>query len=591
MVQTVLERLRSLRLRNKNNSLAVNKDLYRLLCNKELLAISYNIIKSNPGNMTPGTDNKTLDGISNKVLEEIICGLKNQKFVFKPVRRVYIPKGNGKLRPLGVPSPEDKIVQQAMLLILEPIYEPTFSKYSHGFRSGRSCHTALKNIRKTWSGCKWAIEGDIKGCYDNVDHHVLINILRKKIQDERFIQLIWKLLRSGVIIDNKYVNNKLGTPQGGILSPLLANIYLNEFDQFIHYSMDILNSNTSRRPNPEYKRLESRIWKLRNKINNSTTNLFNKKIELKHLTKERFLIPSKRPVDKKYIRIRYIRYADDWIIGIIGNKDLATKFRFIIKSFLESELKLTLSPEKTHITHLPSRNVKFLGYQIQIGQSSQLTTTSGQNRRSAGWQPRLFMPTNEVIKKLSEKNFCKHGKGVTKKGWILYPDDIITKRYNSILLGLKNYYSPSDNYRTSIYRIQYILKFSWAHTLATKHRTRISKQIRRSKELGLKIESKITNNIWDFKIKIKDPYIGFKVSPLRTKLLSSDKCKICGTKENLEMHHLKALRKDGVLIQDRYMAALMQRMNRKQICVCRNCHNQIHQGKYDGKSLKFIQIN
>lgn len=588
MVNTVLDRLKSLRLRNENNSLAVNKYLYRLLLNKELLTISYNIIKSKPGNMTPGTDNETLDGISNKLIDTIIGELRTQKFEFKPVRRVYIPKSNGKLRPLGVPSPRDKLVQQAMLLILEPIYEPIFSDYSHGFRPGRSCHTALKEIRKSWSGSKWAIEGDIKGCYDNVDHHVLIKILKTKIQDERFIQLIWKLLRSGTIINNKYFSNKLGTPQGGILSPLLANIYLNELDKFVSYIITLLNSKSTRRPNPEYKRLESRIWRLRQKISQSTLNPSDEIIELIYLQKERFTIPSKNPVDTKYVRIKYIRYADDWIIGVTSEKRLATEIRLIITSFLKNELKLTLSPEKTQITYFSSRKVKFLGYLIQIGQSSNLTTTSGQKRRSAGWQPRLFIPVDDLINKLSEKNFCKNGKGIKKKGWILYPDEIITKRYNSILLGLKNYYSPADNYRTSINRIQYILKFSWAHTLATKHRTRISKQLVRSKELGLKIESNITNNIWDFKINMKDPYIGFKVSPLRTKLLSSDHCKICGSKDNLEMHHIKALKKDGVLIEDRYMAALMQRMNRKQLCVCTSCHNNIHKGEYDWISLKFI---
>lgn len=592
MVISVLDKLKSIRQRNELNKSASNKGLFKLLCSKELLIISYNKIKSKPGNMTPGTDNITLDGFSEKTLDSIIEDLKNYKYSFKPVRRIYIPKSNkDKLRPLGIPSPRDKIVQQAMLYILESIYEPIFSPHSHGFRPGRSCHSALREIRSTWSGMKWAIEGDIKGCYDNVDQNILISILRKKINDERFIQIVWKLLRSGIILNKKFVNTKIGTPQGGILSPILANIYLNELDEFVSQISMLLNSENPRRPNPEYKKLESNIWRLNDKMrkndNLSNEQLSEIKILLKSLNEKRQSIPSKDPFDLNYVKIRYIRYADDWIIGIIGKKELAKEIKILLETFLIVNLKLNLSLEKTKITHFPSREVIFLSFQIQIGRKSNITTTSKSKRRSAGWQPRLFMPTENIIKKLKEKNFCKNGKGIRKKGWILYPDDIITKRYNAILLGIRNYYSPADNYNKGLARIQYILKYSWAHTLASKHRTKISKQLSRTNKLNLNIEKKLTNNIWDFKTKITDPYIGLKVSPLRSKLLSSDQCKICGTKEDLEMHHLKALKKDGVLLEDRYMAALMQRMNRKQICVCRNCHINIHKGTYDGQSLKF----
>ena len=189
---TVLRRIESIRKRNTNNSEAINKDLYKLLYNTEILKLAYGKIKSNSGNMTPGTDEETLDGYSTKIIERTQKDLRTQTFQFRPVRRVNIPKGNTKkTRPLvGVPSPRDKVVQEAMLMIMEAIYEPTFSKVSHGFRRGFSCHSALKEFRTNWSGIKWAIEGDIKGCYDNINHHVLTTILRKKIQDERFIQLI-----------------------------------------------------------------------------------------------------------------------------------------------------------------------------------------------------------------------------------------------------------------------------------------------------------------------------------------------------------------------------------------------------------------
>jgi group II intron reverse transcriptase/maturase len=595
MVMDVLGKLKSLKERNKKDKSAINKDLFRILCNKELLVIAYNKIKSNPGNMTPGTDNLTLDGISDTFLDETIYDLKHHKFSFKPVRRVYIPKGNtGKLRPLGIPSPRDKIVQQAMLYILESIFEPTFYEQSHGFRTGKGCHTALKEIRSKWSGVKWAIEGDIKGCYDNIDHNILISIIRKKVNDEKFIQLIWKLLRAGTTINNNYVKSKLGAPQGGILSPLLANIYLNELDKFIIERISSLNSSQSRRPSKNYKIIESKINRLNKKLRSSNTltreETLETKILKKILNKDRQQIPSKNPMDPKYFRIKYVRYADDWLIGISGNKYTAQKIKNIIEVYLQENLRLTLSSEKTKITYFSSRKVKFLNYQIQIGRESRTTNTSNTKRRSAGWQPRLFIPSDDIVNKLKERNFCKNNKGCRKKGWIMYPDDIITKRYNSILLGFRNYYSPADNFNKVYNRIQYILMYSWAHTLASKHRTRISKQLKRTKELNFKVMKNITNNIWDFKTSdINDPYIGLKVSPLRSKSISSnEKCKICGTKENLEMHHLKALRKDGILIEDRYLAAMMQRMNRKQICVCRTCHINIHKGNYDGDSLKLL---
>lgn len=595
MVDSVLKKLKSIRQRNELNKSAVNKDLFRLLCNKDLLRLSYNKIKSKPGNMTPGSDKETLDGFSEEIIDLIIKDLKSYKYSFKPVRRICIPKSNTtKLRPLSIPSPRDKVVQQTMLFILESIYEPTFSRHSHGFIAGRSCHTALKEIRSTWSGMKWAIEGDIKGCYDNIDQNILISILRKKIDDERFIQVIWKVLRSGVISNNQFQQSKIGTPQGGIISPILANIYLNELDIFVNQISKTLSSSTRRRPNKEYKKIESKIWRLKEKLkknNNVSPDIFlETSILLKSLIEKRKIILSKDPFDHKYVRVKYIRYADDWIVGIIGNKELAIEIKSILEIFLDISLNLTLSTEKTKITHFPSRKVKFLGYQIQIGRKSQITCVSKTIQRTAGWQPRLFIPLEDVITKLKEKNFFKNGKGIRKKGWIMYPDDIITKRYNAILLGIKNYYSPADNYNKGIAYIQYIILYSWAHTLASKHRTKISKQLSKVNKLNLKIEKKLTNNIWDFKINenITNPYIGLRVSPLRSKILSSNQCKICGTKENLEMHHIKALRKDGVLLEDRYMAALMQRMNRKQICVCRNCHVNIHKGTYDGQSLKFI---
>jgi group II intron reverse transcriptase/maturase len=599
MGNSVLPRLESLRKRNDANSKAVNKDLYRLLCNPELLTLAYNLIKSKPGNETPGTDGQTLDGMSQKLIDSIVTELRNQSFQFKPVRRVFIPKQKkGSYRPLGIPSPRDKVVQKAMLIIMECIYEPVFSDHSHGFRPGRSCHSALREVRATWSGVKWIIEGDIQGCYDNVNHHTLMTILRRKIQDERFLQLIWKLLRAGTEVEGRLERSKLGTPQGGILSPLLANIYLNELDTFLEGVSASVSAKSAptRRENPEYRKVRGKIYRLRKK--RTRFGILRRKVsaqrvvELRRLQSLQRRIPSKDPFDPKYKKVVFLRYADDWIVGIIGSKREARAIKETIEGFLQEHLQLQLSPDKTKISLGSSRTVQFLGYELQMGGISRYASGAEvRNRRSTGWQPRLFVPMDKVVRKLSDLNFCTYdGRGIKKKGWIVYPDDIIVAKYNYIIRGLRNYYAPADNFGTSMNRIEYILKYSCAHTLAAKHRTRISKQLRRFKEgkLPLDVRKSHTNKLWDFKQNPFEYDQIFRSYAKRTKFLNASQCKICQSTEQLEMHHVKALKKDGVLLADKYLVAMMQRMNRKQICVCRSCHMSIHNGKYDGNSLSLL---
>ena len=601
MANTVQQRLETLRKRNTENPKAINKDLYRLLCNKDLLSASYQSIKSKVGNMTPGTDNVTLDGDSEEVLEKVIKSLKDQSWQFQPVRRKYIPKANGKLRPLGVSAPRDKIIQKGIEIILSAIYEPTFSEYSHGFRKGLSCHSALRSIRTTWSGMKWAIEGDIEGCYDNVDHSVLIGILRRKIQDERFLNLIWKLLRAGYEEEGVLKPSHIGCPQGGVVSPLLANIYLHELDVFIQQLISQHNGG-KRRPNREYERLRGKRDRLRfyRRKDGKTWPRLKADIplhEIRTLTKEMKQVPSKDPMDEHYKRLVYVRYADDWIVGITGSKSFAETIRDQITVFLQKHLKLTLSTAKTHISHFKQDGASFLGYTIKCGLAGQYSAKDicGGRKRTVGWQPRLFVPMDKIVKRLSNQNFCtSNGFPLKKKGWIFYEDDVIIARYNSILLGLRNYYAPADNIGTSMNRINYIVKYSCAHTLAAKHRTRISKQLRRRDPKSIKVlldEVPGRLNPWDFRgTKVNEVSLAqaFTSFAARTRILSSDKCAACGSKSKLEMHHVKTLRKGGVDLKDNYMLAMMQRINRKQICVCRKCQIKIHTGKYDGISLKFL---
>ena len=484
-------------------------------------------------------------------------------------------------------------------MILSAIYEPIFSDSSHGFRTGRSCHSALRSIRTSWSGMKWAIEGDIEGCYDNINHHILIGILRKKIQDERFLSLIWKLLRAGYESEGVVKTSMKGCPQGGIVSPILANIYLHELDIFVEKLIDQHNVG-KRQTNKEYSRIRGKRDRLRffRNANGKTQARPKSEVplhEVRRLTKEMRKVPSKDPMDKNYKRLHYVRYADDWVIGITGSKNLAKTIRDQISVFISEQLKLTLSPEKTHISHLSQEGANFLGYYIKCGRAGTYSGRSlskdlfGGSKRTVGWQPRLFVPMDRIIKRLSEKNFCtSKGFPLRKKGWIMYDDDAIIARYNSIFRGLRNYYAPADNLGTSLNRLKYILKYSCAHTLAAKHRTRISKQLLRTDSNSIRKlldQPSIKVNPMDFRgekvneISLEQAFISFAA---RTKVLSSDKCAVCNSKEKLEMHHVKALRKNGVDLKDNYMLAMMQRI------VCRNCHMKIHKGKYDGVSLKYL---
>ena len=509
MGSQVLLRLESLEKRNKLNNEAINNDLYKRVYSKELLSLSYNLIKSKPGNMPLGTNKLTLDTVSHELVERMIMELRKQTYKFKPVKHVDIPKGNkGKTRTLGVPPLRDKIVQKAMLLVLESIYEPIFSQHSHGFRPRLSCHSALKEMKVGWTDIKWGVEGNIVGYYDSINHHKLISLLRKKISDEKFIQLVWKLLRTGVERNGLVEGTNVGTPQGGILSPLLANIYLHEFDEYLLEMSNEISclSNKSRRENPEYKKISSKLCRLRTmrsiigvkKIKPSKEAL----LKIRELQKLQRKTPSKDSFDKSYRKVIFIRYANDWIIGVIGNKMFAEEILHKVKNFLTEHLKLGLSKEKAKVTLMSSKHAFFLGYTLQIVRTSHFSSTRKDHKQTVGWRPRMLVPMEKIISKLFNLNFCtSDGTGVKKKGWIFYPDEIIVDKYNYVIRGLRNYYSPADNYSTSVNRIEYILKYSCAHTLAAKHRSRVSQQLIKLEDLGLSLSKSYKNNIWDFKTK------------------------------------------------------------------------------------------
>ena len=590
-----LERLETLRKLNANKNWE-NKDLYRLLYKKTFYVTAYQVIKSNPGNMTPGTDGITLDGFSIKTIDKIIEKLRKESFTFDRARRVNIPKSNGDTRPLSVANPRDKIVQQVIKMILEAIYDSpygkTFSEYSHGFRPEKGTHTALENIRYHWRGLSWIIEGDLTKCFDTINHEILINILRKRIKDERFINLIRKALKAGYLEFNIPTNTIVGTPQGSIISPILANIYLHEFDQFI--SDQILTENKGpRRPNRQYQIISKRIDNCRERL---IRNSFPKKRaqiveKLRLYQKLRRKFPSKMINDPNYIRIKYIRYADDFMIGFNSDYKFASQIKDQINEFFQNHLKLELNMNKTNICRMKTDKAFFLGTEIRNGGTKEKKVNQGGRR--IGNYSALNAPVDKLIKRLHQRGFCTAiGKPIAKGGWSTLEDSKIINGFNSVLNGYLNYYSFVDNF-SKLGRIQFILHFSCAKTLALKHKTykkvlfkKYGKNLVVKKSKGLMLRSDWKKTPFNFKTsKETEPNrILFTQHNFMTRSKLAEDCCICGSTFDVEMHHIKHVKKINQRLKG--FERVMAKLNRKQIPVCNACHNKIHQGLYDGISLK-----
>jgi group II intron reverse transcriptase/maturase len=214
-------------------------DLYSLLHDADWLRLAHDRVEQNTGSKTAGCDGITMAGFNDDLennLQRLAETLKAGTFVACPARRVYIPKDGKKVRPLGIPTIRDRIVQEAVRMALEPIFEADFCQNSFGFRPGRRTMDVLKYIWWTTTERKkffWVIEGDISSYFDTISHRKLTKLLRRRIGDEKMLDLIWKFLRAGVMERQLFKDTKTGTPQGGIISPLLANVYLHELDKYM----------------------------------------------------------------------------------------------------------------------------------------------------------------------------------------------------------------------------------------------------------------------------------------------------------------------------------------------------------------------
>lgn len=280
----------------------IDRPLHNLISNAEILSIAYNKLKSNPGQMTPGVSPETLDGMSSEVLQGIAQSLKDESFRFSPGRRVHIPKLSGGTRPLTIAPPRDKIVQEAIRMILEAIFEPTFFDSSHGFRPSRSCHTALSVIKHHFQPATWIIEGDISQCFPSINHLKLMKIIEEKITDRKFTNLIWKALNAGYFEFDTYQSNIVGTPQGSIISPILANIFMTQLDKFVAQIKLEFDKGTKSKVSSIANNYHSKISRAKKKGD------FDLVIKL---SKEARRYPAVDLRDPGFKRLSYVRYADD----------------------------------------------------------------------------------------------------------------------------------------------------------------------------------------------------------------------------------------------------------------------------------------
>ena len=593
--------LNSLNEHSKDSSYKFER-LYRILFNEELFYVAYQKIASNGGSTTKGSDGRSIDEMSLARIETLIASLKDESYQPHPSRRVHIPKKNGKTRPLGIPAFEDKLVQEVVRMILEAIYEGHFETTSHGFRPKRSCHTALLHIQKTFSGAKWFIEGDIKGFFDNIDHDVLVGILRERISDDRFIRLIRKFLKAGYVEDWTFHNTYSGMPQGGIVSPILANIYLDKLDKYVKEYIRHFDMGTKRRPGKESNDLANErkrtVRKLK-KVKDGTEKAA-LVARLKAIEQERAAFPSGDEMDGSYRRLKYIRYADDFILGVIGSKEDALRIKEDIKSFLSESLALELSEEKTLITHT-GKSAKFLGYEITVTRNNhQRRDVQGRLRRTYGKRVRLNVSMATLRDKLLEYGAMeiklRNGKEIWKpkcRSGLIFNDDLeILDRYNRETVGFCNYYLIANNC-VVLHNFRYIMEYSMYKTFAGKYRStvrKIKKKYRLSKLFTVKYEQKgVIKSRTFYKTSFKrrttafngscdiEPYSIADVS--RTNLtdrLKAEKCELCGATGKLIMHHVRNL-KD--LKGKESWKRLMSARKRKTIALCPSCHRLRHLGK------------
>lgn len=571
-------------------------DAYRLLYQKDLYLKAYAKLYRNEGALTKGINNETVDGMSLEKMDAIINALRYERYKWTPARRAYIPKKGGKKsRPLGLPCWSDKLLQEAIRQILEAYYEPGFSEHSHGFRPNRGCHTALREVMKKGGGTKWFIEGDIRSCFDKIDHDILLQILGERFQDNRFLLLIESLLKAGYMEDWQIKNTYSGVPQGSIIGPIFSNIVLDRLDKYVEQELIPINTCGKRRKaDPLYQKLFKLVAEARKRKAWKTADILRKQMQA---------IPSRDPDDPNFRRLWYVRYADDTLLGFTGPKNEAVEIKQKLGEFISTNLKLELNAEKTLITNARNQKAKFLGYEIHTLHEN--TKHDHLGRRCINGGIGLRVPA--VVNQEKCQRYMCNGKPM------LLPERTIDDAYSIVALyqaeyrGLVQYYRMAYNLHV-LSKLKYIMGVSLAKTLACKYKTTCTKIYR-------KYGSIIKTDDGNYKVilvqidrKNRKPLVTYfggislkwnKMASLderthniwntRSELvqrLQAQECELCGTRNKIEVHHIRKLadlNRKGAAKSE--WEKLMIARSRKTLVVCQQCHTSIHCGKYDGNRL------
>jgi group II intron reverse transcriptase/maturase len=560
--------------------------LYRQLFNPQLYLLAYGRVYANHGAMTPGADGQTADGMSLAGIGRIIDALRHERYRFQPVRRTWIPKKNGKKRPLGLPSWSDKIVGEVIRLLLEAYYEPRFSGYSHGFRPGRGCHTALTDVARTWTGTTWFIESDISDCFGSLDHQIMLSALGENIHDNRFLRFIRQMLQAGYLEDWEWNATLSGVPQGGVVSPVLSNIYLDRMDKFAGTVLiPECTRGETRARNPAYRRAGSAIRRARRHGDRAA---------VRELRQQLRSMPSSDPRDPGYRRLRYIRYADDALLGFTGPRAEAEEIRTRLATFLREDLKLELSEEKTLITHARTQAARFLGYEITVAHDDRWLT--GGRRRLNG-TVQLRVPKTVITAKCAP--YLRRGKPASRPGLKDRDDHAIISTYGAEYRGIVQYYLlAGDVWRLS--RLEWVMKTSMLKTLAHRHRSTVTKMAAKHKTViatphGPRrcFEARVERDgrkplVARFggiplrrqrKAVLDDRQQG-PATPRRKELITrllAGQCEWCEQPARVEAHQVRKLADLTRTGQPQpAWAQLMARKRRKTLIVCASCHDTIH---------------